>query len=269
LIAEILSLGAPGGPTGTVLLWLGVFALCAGFVDAVVGGGGLIQVPALFSLVPQASTASLFGTNKLASVAGTSMSAWRYVRAVKLPWNMLLPALIAAAIFSWLGAATVSLLPRAWAQPLVLIMLIVVGVVTFTKKEMGLHHQPRLGKKYQRIGGFLVGALLGFYDGFFGPGTGAFLIFVFVRGFGYDFLHASASAKMVNVMTNLAALLFFVPAGEFFILAALLMASCNAAGAFMGTHIAVKKGSRFVRHFFLFLISVLIIRMALSTMEMF
>ena len=109
---------------------------------------------------------------------------------------------------------------------------------------------------------------MGFYDGFFGPGTGAFLVFVFVRFFGYDFLHASAASKVVNVMTNLAALAFFLPVGAFFLSAALLMAVCNIAGAWVGTHLAVKKGSQFVRRFFLILLAVLILRMAWGTLEM-
>jgi len=269
LIADILSLGQPGGPGVWVLMLLGLFALFAGFVDAVVGGGGLVQVPALFSFMPQASAASLFGTNKIAAISGTLMAASRYVRAVKLPWNALIPALLGAAIFGWLGAAAVSFLPRELAQPLVLVLLIAVAVVTFRKKELGSVHQPRLGVWGERGLGLFAGAVLGFYDGFFGPGTGAFLIFVFVRFFGYDFLHASASSKLVNVMTNLAALAFFLPAGEFFLLAALVMALCNVAGAFVGTHLAVTKGSQFVRKFFLIVLAVLIARMAYGTLEMF
>jgi uncharacterized protein len=268
LISEVLGLGQAGAPDGYVLLLLGLFALCAGFIDAVVGGGGLVQIPALFSFVPQASAATLFGTNKISSIAGTTIAAARYVRAVKLPWSSVLPALVGAAIFAWLGAATVSLLPRDLAQPLVLVLLVIVAVVTFKKKELGAVHAPRLTLGQQRVLGFCAGALLGFYDGFFGPGTGAFLIFVFVRFFGYDFLHASASSKVVNVMTNFAALVFFVPAGEFLLLAALLMAACNIAGAIAGAHLAVKKGSQFVRRFFLILLVVLIVRMAYGTLEM-
>jgi uncharacterized protein len=267
LIADILSLGQSGGPVGWVLLLLGFFALFAGFVDAVVGGGGLVQVPALFSFVPQASAASLFGTNKIAAISGTLMAASRYVRAVKLPWNALIPALFGAAVFGWLGAAAVSFLPRELAQPLVLVLLVVVAVATFRRKELGSVHAPRLGVSSERALGFAAGAVLGFYDGFFGPGTGAFLIFVFVRFFGYDFLHASASSKLVNVMTNLAALAFFLPAGEFFLMAALVMAFCNVLGAFVGTHLAVTKGSQFVRKFFLIVLAVLIARMAYGTLE--
>ena len=268
MISEILSLGQTGGPPLEVLLILGGFALAAGFVDAVVGGGGLVQIPALFSFVPQASAATLFGTNKIASISGTLIAASRYVRAVKLPWNAVLPALVGAAIFGWLGAAVVSLLPRELAQPLVLVLLIIVAAVTLKKKEMGSFHAPKLSVARERLLGFFAGAVLGFYDGFFGPGTGAFFIFIFVRFFGYDFLHASASSKVVNLMTNFAALAFFLPVGAFFIQAALVMAFCNVIGAVLGAHLAVKKGSQFVRKFFLILLAALILKMAYGTLEM-
>lgn len=268
VFAEFFSLGQSGSLQAEVLLLLGLCALLAGFVDAVVGGGGLVQVPALFSFVPQGSAAALFGTNKIASIAGTSMAAARYLRFVKLDWNALGPALVGAAIFSWLGAAAVSLLPRELAQPLVLVLLVVVAVATFKKKELGSVHAPRLSCGGKRLAGFFTGVILGFYDGFFGPGTGVFLIFIFVRFFGYDFLHASVSSKAVNLMTNFAALAFFLPAGAFFLSASLTMAACNVMGAIIGTHLAVKKGSQFVRRFFLLLLAVLISKMALSTLEM-
>jgi len=268
MLSQILSLGATDGPQGLVLLLLALFATSAGFVDAVVGGGGLIQVPALFSFIPNGSAAALFGTNKIAAVSGTFFAARRYIREVDLNWQILLPALVGAASFSWLGAATVSVLPRQLAQPLVLVMLLVVAYATLRKKDLGAVHAPRLNFAQQRFFGLLTGAALGFYDGFFGPGTGAFLIFIFVRFFGYDFLHASASSKVVNMMTNFAALLFFIPAGEFFFLAAVVMAVCNVAGAWIGAHLAVKKGSEFVRRFFLVVLAVLIAKMAFGTLEM-
>lgn len=269
MLAQIIGWGAEAGPIGWTLVALAFFALCAGFVDAVAGGGGLIQVPALFSALPQASVASLFGTNKFAAIAGTLMAAKRYVQAVQLPWPVLWPALVGAAIFSWLGAAAVSFLERQWAQPVVLLLLVWVAVMTLKKREMGAVHAPKIVGKSQTLWGFLLGAGIGFYDGFFGPGTGTFLIFLFVRGFGYDFLHASASSKLVNAMTNFAALAFFIPAGEIFVLAGLVMAVCNMAGAWLGAQVAVRKGSRFVRQFFLVLLTVLIAKMAVSTWEMF
>lgn len=253
----------------SLLVFLALAAFCAGFVDAVVGGGGLIQLPALFGSLPEASTASLHGTNKLSSVCGTSLAAWRYLRVVRLGWHVMVPAVCVAAVFSFVGAGLVSLIPRLWAQPLVLVLLVVVAAITLRRPTMGLVHEPRLSRRSEWLSALAVGAAIGFYDGFFGPGTGAFLIFIFVRWFGYDFLHASAAAKLVNLTTNLAALSFFLPAGSVLWQAGLLMGACNVAGSWVGTHTAVRRGSGFVRMFFLVLLSIMIVRLGWTTWEIF
>lgn len=247
------------------LLLLGVLALFAGFVDAVVGGGGLIQVPALFAVHPQTAPALLFGTNKVASVAGTATAAWRLARRVPLHWAMLGPALAGALLGAFGGAAAVSYLPVAAVRPAVLLLLIVVAIYTFAKKDLGVHRGVALGRRAQIGLGALVGLSLGFYDGFFGPGTGAFLIFLFVRLFRYDFLQASAHAKLVNMATNIAALAWFIPTGAVLWLTALVMAACNVVGALIGTHMALKRGAGFVRSVFLAVLVMLIARFAWDT----
>lgn len=252
-----------------VVVFLAFAAFAAGFVDAVVGGGGLVQLPALFSSLPQASAASLFGTNKMSSIAGTFFAARRYMRSVRLIRHVLWPSVIAAGLFSWLGAGAVSLLPRAWAQPLVLVLLVAVAVVTLRQRTLGLVHHPTLSVRQEFWFALALGAVLGFYDGFFGPGTGAFLIFIFVRVFGYDFLHASAHSKLINLMTNFGALVFFVPTGEVLLKVGLVMACCNVMGSLVGARTAVRKGSQFVRVFFIGLLAVMIVRMGLTTLEMF
>jgi uncharacterized membrane protein YfcA len=252
-----------------VVVFLAFAAFAAGFVDAVVGGGGLVQLPALFGSLPQATPASLFGTNKVSSIAGTVFAARRYMRSVPLFSHVLWPAVVAAGLFSWLGAGAVSLLPRAWAQPLVLVLLVVVAAVTLRQRSLGLVHKPRLSVRQEVWFALGLGAVLGFYDGFFGPGTGAFLIFIFVRVFGYDFLHASAHSKLINLMTNFGALVFFVPTGEVLWKVALVMASCNVVGSVVGARTAVRRGSQFVRLFFIGLLAVMIVRMGLTTFEMF
>lgn len=252
-----------------LIYFLALAGFCAGFVDAVVGGGGLIQVPALFGSLPQASTASLHGTNKLSSACGTAFAAWRYARSVRLDWRVLLPAVAAAAAFAWLGANLVSLIPRVWAQPLVLVLLVGVALLTLRRPSMGLVHAPRLTPAGALASSLAVGAGIGFYDGFFGPGTGAFLMFIFVRWFGYDFLHASAAAKLVNLTTNLAALTFFLPSGAVIWQAGLVMGACNVLGSFIGTRAAVRKGSGFVRIFFLVVLAVMIARLGWTTLEVF
>jgi uncharacterized protein len=248
-----------------ILLILLPAALFAGFVDAVVGGGGLIQIPALFSVLPHATPASLFGTNKLASVFGTLNAAWRYAARVRMPWRATLPAAAAAFVFSYAGAAAVAWLPREALRPLILALLVLAAAYTFWRKDFGALHRPIHAGRREFVFALLLGAAIGFYDGFFGPGTGSFLILLFIRFFGFDFLHASAAAKVVNVATNLAALAYFVPAGHWLPVIALLMAVCNISGSWLGTHLALKHGSEFVRKLFLFVVVMLIFRFAWDT----
>ena len=240
-------------------------ALMAGVVDAVVGGGGLIQIPTLFAVYPTESAATLFGTNKCASVVGTANATWRYARQVVMPWRTILPAALAAFIFSYIGAATVAWLPKDVVRPLILFLLVVAAVYTLKRKECGLHHCPAHAGHCELIYAILLGALIGFYDGFFGPGTGSFLIFLFVRFFGFDFLHASAGAKVVNVATNLAALGYFLPHGYILPLVAAAMAVANVSGSMLGTRLALKYGSGFIRQLFLVMVAVLIVKFSWDT----
>jgi len=228
-------------------------------VDAVVGGGGLIQIPVLLSAFPQTSIPTLFGTNKLASITGTSAALWRYARAVRIPWRLVLPATAAALLGAWLGAAVVAWIPREAMRPLVVVMMLTVAIYTFLRKNLGQEetHEPRPGDYWRST---LFGLVIGFYDGFFGPGTGSFLIFGFVRVFGMDFVSASASAKVVNVATNISAIGFFASHGPILWAVGLTMAACNLAGAYVGTHLALKHGAGFIRKAFLGVVSVLIVK---------
>ena len=238
------------------------FAFLAGFVDAVVGGGGLIQIPALFVLMPQLPPALLFGTNKFAAVWGTLSAALQYTRRVPPIWRTVLPAALAALLFSFLGAHTVSALNPAVLRPLILALLLVVLGYTLWKKDFGALHAPHLSHAQQLWLGLATGAIIGFYDGFFGPGTGSFLIFAFVGLFGFSFLAASASAKLVNVVTNFAALAYFTTHGDVLYATALPMAACNIAGSLLGSRLALQRGSGFVRGLFIVVVGVLIARFA-------
>jgi len=240
-------------------------AFLAGAVDAVVGGGGLIQIPALFAVHPGESPATLFGTNKSASVVGTANAAWRYARQVRMPWRTILPAALAAFALSYLGAAAVAWLPKDAVRPLVLLLLVLAAVYTWQRKDFGQVHRPAHSGHRETAYAILLGGVIGFYDGFFGPGTGSFLIFLFVRFFGFDFLHASAGAKVVNVATNLAALAYFVPNGYLLPLLAALMAAANVAGSLAGTCLALRHGSAFVRRVFLLVVGLLIVKFAWDT----
>lgn len=238
------------------------FALIAGFLDAVVGGGGLIQIPALMILLPDAPIAALFGTNKCVSVCGTSAAIWQYTRHVRVPWAAVLPTMLTALLCGFLGAATVSHLDPAALRPLILGVLVLVLVYTLWRKDFGALHAPRLGRSAQIAAGLAIGAAIGFYDGFLGPGTGSFLVLAFVAVFGFSFLHASAIAKIVNVTTNVAAIAYFVPRGHVIPALVLPMAIANVTGGWLGAHMAIRRGSGFVRIVFLVVVGLLLTRFA-------
>lgn len=244
----------------TGFLWLAPAAFFAGLVDAVVGGGGLIQIPVLLSQYPQTAIPTLFGTNKVASIAGTASALWRYARKISIPWAVVLPATLAALLGAWLGAAVTAWLPREAMRPLVLALLVAVAVYTFWRKDFG-DVETRALMPADRWRAALLGLAIGFYDGLFGPGTGSFLIFGFVRLFGMDFIRASASAKVINAATNLSAIAFFASHVPLLWGAALLMAACNLAGAQVGTALALRRGTGFVRQAFLLVVALLIAKL--------
>ncbi len=246
------------------LVALGFFAFCGGLIDAAVGGGGLVQVPALLHALPQYSLATVFGTNKLAVLAGNLSSIFSYTKRISIVWKLLLPTLISAFMFALLGAFSISLVPKALMEPVVLVVLIVMAAYTFIKKDLGrVHTTIRCGTKEVLLGVFF-GGVIGFYDGVFGPGSGSLLLFFFVKIFGFDFLNASASAKLVNLGTFSAALLFFIPTGNVLWAIGGVVAICNIAGSLTGAFLALRYGSGFIRVFFLILLLFLIGRMGAS-----
>lgn len=248
-----------------VFLILGVAAFSAGFVDAVVGGGGLIQIPALFAAFPTTAPATLFGTNKVASIVGTTSAAVQYSRRVAIPWSVALPGAIAALIGAWYGAKAVAYLPPTILRPLILGLLVLVAVYTFVRKDLGSVSREDEHGRRSAIIAVGIGAVVGFYDGFFGPGTGSFLIFLFIRFLGMDFLRASVTAKILNVATNFAAISFFATNVEIMWKLALTMAVCNLAGAVIGSRTALRHGTAFVRKMFLGVVSLLIAKLAYDT----
>jgi uncharacterized protein len=241
---------------------LSAFAFAAGFIDAVAGGGGLIQLPALMIFLPHASIADISGTNKCASICGTSVAMVRYARSVPIHWRSVIPAAIAAFASSFLGARCISLLDQDIARQVVLALLIAVGAYTFFRRDLGAVHAPRWTGNGQQVFAVLVGGGLGFYDGFFGPGMGSFLIALFVGVAGYDFLSASAVAKIINFSTNLAAVAYFAGTGHVLWELALPMAACSILGSVIGSHLAIAKGSRFVRRLFLVVVTGLILKIS-------
>jgi uncharacterized protein len=247
---------------GVDLAILCVIAFFAGLMDSIAGGGGLIQIPALLVLQPQLAIATVFGTNKMVSVCGVSTALWRLSRKLEIPWHSMLPAAVVAMLFSFWGAHTVASINPEYLKPLILFLLIAVALFTMVQKNFGVLHAPKWLASKQRNIAVLIGAVLGFYEGFFGPGTGSFLIFAFVGLLGFDFLAASASAKLINTATNAAALAYFALNDNVVYQLALPMAVFNVVGSWVGAHLALANGVRFIRPVFIVVMCALIIRFA-------
>ena len=240
------------------LLLVSVASLLAGFVDSIVGGGGLILVPALFAVFPSAPPATLFGTNKGASIWGTGLATLQYSRRVRMAWQALLPAALAALLAAFAGAWLVTVVSPELLRKILPGVLVLLLAYTLTKKDLGREHAPRFAGRREALVLASIGALVGFYDGFFGPGTGSFFVFLLVRVVGYDFLHASASAKLLNTASNLAALVLFAWKGHVWWHLVLAMALSNMVGSLAGTHLALKHGTGFVRVVFMLVVAALI-----------
>ena len=258
---EILAFEIAGLDLTTIIL-LCVAAAAAGWVDAISGGGGLLQLPALLVAMPAGEPAVALGTNKLSSIIGTSGAAWTYLRQVKPDLRTALPMAVAAFIGSAIGASFASRIPAGTFRPVILVLLVFVWFWTLLRPQLGQVQALRWhGKRRHYVIAVVAGFVIGGYDGLFGPGTGSFLLILLVAILGYSFLQASATAKIVNVGTNAAALIVFGLTGSVLWLLGLLMGLCNLLGALIGARTAIKRGSSFVRIVFLVVVAVLIIRL--------
>ena len=250
----------PDGLTPTVLVLVLVAALGAGWIDAVVGGGGLLQLPALL-LVPGISPVQALATNKLGSIFGTTTSAVTYYRRAHPDLRTAVPMALVALGSSFAGASVASLLPVGVFKPIIVVVLVGIAAFTLLRPTLGevtaLRHA---GGTHHGVAA-AVGAAIGFYDGILGPGTGSFLVFAMVSLLGYDFLAASAKAKIVNCATNLGALLFFAPDGSVYWGLGALLAGANMLGGYLGSRAATARGSRFIRVAFLVVVTALIARL--------
>jgi len=242
------------------LLILSVLAFIAGFIDAVVGGGGLIQLPALLVTLPNSPLPTIFGTNKIAALSGTSIAAFQYAKRIRFNVKLLIVISAASFIASYFGAKIVSIINPATLKPIILIILIAIAIYTFIKKDLGKVETKQLPLTRQMILGAAIGLIIGFYDGFFGPGTGSFFVLAFVVILGFEFVQASAYAKIVNCMTNISALIVFIRQGNYIIGIAILMAVFNIAGSVIGSKMALKRGNGFIRVFFLIIVTIMIVR---------
>lgn len=243
-----------------IVALLGVAALAAGFVDAVVGGGGLIQLPALLLGLPGASPVQILATNKLASICGTATSSATYYRRIRPDPQTFLPLMGCALVGSFVGAIAASHLPRSAFEPIVLVALIVVGTYVVRRPDLGEQTALRFSGRRHRVAAMAVGLAIGMYDGILGPGTGSFFVFALVGLLGYDFLQASAKAKLANLATNLGALLLFIPTGAVLWKIGLVMGACNLVGGYLGARVAVARGAGFVRGFFIVVVTGFVVR---------
>jgi uncharacterized protein len=242
------------------LLLMCCAAVLAGFVDSIVGGGGLVQVPALFILFPHFEIPRIIGTNRFSSFMGTAVAGYQYSKKVEIPWRTVIYAGIGAGIMAFLGAKISDIIDEKILKPVILFLMTAIAIYTFKKKDLGQDERLKFELAKVPLYGLMIGSSAGFYNGFVGPGTGSLLVFGFVSVIGYGFLKASAISKIVNVIADVASLGYFIVEGYVQYEIAIPMMICNMAGSYLGSKMAILKGNEFVRNFFLVVIFALILR---------
>jgi len=251
----------------TEFLILLPLAFVTGAINAAVGGGGLIQVPGLYAILTAASPAQLMGTDKLASIVGHATSVGQYARKIAIPWRLVLLASAAAFFGSLSGVSIMSIVPSSWMRPAVIVILAVMLAYTWFRPNFGAQDANREITRNDLYKGLALGYAIGFYDGFIGPGTGSFLLFLFVRFFHFDFLRATACAKVVNFATNLAALSFLIPTGNVLYHFAIPMGIAGMLGSLAGARLAMKGGNQWIRRLFLVLAISLLAKLIWETVK--
>jgi uncharacterized membrane protein YfcA len=248
--------------TTTTIIILCLVAFLAGFVDAIVGGGGLIQTPTAILMLPQFPVATVIGSLKIPSFSGTAFAARQYLKRQKVNWQLLSIMMLVAMAASFGGSQLLTVVSNSFMKPLLLVVLVFVAIYTYSKKNFGNQIVKQHSSKQQIWYGLAISLAIGFYDGFIGPGAGSFLVLAFVSILGYDFLLASTNAKMVNLATNAGSILLFLIKGKIVWIIALPMAASNAVGGIIGAKFAISKGNQFIRVFFLLVVIGTLIRFA-------
>lgn len=244
----------------TELIILCIAAFAAGFIDSIVGGGGLVQTPAVLVTLPQYPVATLLGTTKIPSFSGTAIACFQYAKKVPLQWKLLLIMCCIALSAAMAGSYTVSIVSNSFMKPVIFCVLIAVAIYTYSKKNFGTAVSKNIHPKHELLYGALFALIIGFYDGFIGPGAGSFLVIFFIAALGFDFLKASAHAKFVNLATNMGSIIYFGGSGHILYHYAIPMAVCNIGGSFAGAKLAIAKGNSFIRIFFLLIVAGTILR---------
>lgn len=245
--------------------WIDLLLLClaaflAGFVDAIVGGGGLIQLPAALVILPSYPVASVVASLKIPAFSGTSIAAWQYLKKVRMNWKLIAVICTVAFFASYSGSYLLTHVSNSFMKPVLVVVLTAVAIYTYSKKDFGQKEQRDIPPAKAAQLGVMISLIIGFYDGFIGPGAGSFLILTFIALLHFDFLHASAHAKLVNLATNLGSVTLFIVKGNIIWAIALPMAVANMAGGFAGARLAIAKGNKFIRVFFLVVVVAILLR---------
>lgn len=243
-----------------IIVLLCIASFVAGFIDAIVGGGGLIQTPAAFILLPTEKVATIIGTLKIPGFSGTSIATYQYLKKTKVKWQLFGVMAIVSFVFAYLGSSLLNVMQNDFMKPLLFVILVLLLLYTYFKKDFGQFHIDKLSKKQLYIYAVVICVFLGFYDGFIGPGTGSLLIMAFIAVLGFDFMQANIYAKLVNLATNIGSITLFVIKGKIIWAVAIPMAICNATGAWLGARLAISRGNSFIRVFFLIIVGVALLR---------
>nr|WP_269154423.1 sulfite exporter TauE/SafE family protein [Shewanella schlegeliana] len=233
---------------------MGVIALISGIAQATVGGGGLLQLPALFNAMPGVAVPIVIGTNKLALLASGIHNVRRYAFSIELPWRLIVPAIISGCIFAFIGSSLLDDVSESWFKPILLVIMIALAIYTFRNKDLGEKASEPLFTHHQRKVSAVMGAILGFYQGMFGPATLSFAILGNIRAFGMDFLHAMASSQVLSTLFNVSALVWFISHGYFDIKLAAIMTIGTLTGSIIGTRIALIGGNRVIKILFIMML---------------
>lgn len=243
-----------------ILIILCITSLVSGFIDAIVGGGGLIQTPITMILLPNTSVSSIIGSLKIPGFSGTSIATYHYLKKVKVYFKLFLLMGILASFSAYAGSLLLTKVSNDFMKPILFIILILLFLYTYFKKDFGQQNLETFNQKsfYPKAIGIAI--IIGFYDGFIGPGTGSLLILAFISFLGYDFLKASAYAKLINLSTNIGSIILFSLKGKIIWKIALPMAICNATGAWLGARLAISRGNSFIRTLFLIVVGLALFR---------
>lgn len=243
-----------------ILLYLGIVAFCAGFIDAIAGGGGLIQTPLGLALLPQIPVSTVIGTLKIPAFSGTAIAVRQYLKQTKINWMYF--ALLALISFgsAFAGSYVLTIVNNDFMKPLLFIILIALWIFTYIKKDFSRKAITNITDRQKYIWGVIISVVVGFYDGFIGPATGTFFIMGFVFLIGFDFFKASAYAKLINLVTNFGSICLFLLKGAIIWKVAIPMAVCNGLGGYFGAKMAILKGQVWVRYIFLFIMFIAICR---------